>query len=754
MKKMEGERPHRSGSSSSELFICFTSRPSSSSNTSSMKISSKSILSPGRTDKLREGVTTLPSSLSRRLRSNGSMKGGQSSPMFPTGSKKKGCAFETPEPSSPKVTCIGQVRVKTKKQGKKMRTRSKRRGGDGSFRKTEQIQEGQMQQQQQQECLPNRNQRWVHLPLSICEALRAFGAEFNCFVPCGGRSSCSSSNAGMESEKGEKRAAVPAGGTPPTSSCGAVFAKWLMALQESEEGKRREIGGEMVGIVGAEDEEEKERVEEKKGEEKAEVEIEEEEEEVNVCIPPRNALLLMRCRSEPLRMSSLANRFWDSPAQKEEENEDRNEEEEDEDDDEEEHDYEEAVEEEQQMEGEAKQKEDETLEKAVSAEEHENTEEEEEEEYGEAQEQKEADEEEERVENGSSGVSLEEQEKPQEDDKGKEEAQLQKPEEEGEGEKEEEETQLHKTEEEEKETQLQKIEEEKENQLQKTEEVEKEIQLQKTEEEEETHLQKTKEEEQKESQLHKTEEGEEEEEEEREEKMVEERRSSCSTASVQLGKEEEGAEAVLEEERSTEEENEKTEVITVETTEAAAAALTAAESEEEKSTVEEKRKVEGREERERALQLPDCLLLMMCEPKLSMEVSRETWVCSTDFLRCRPDKGPAPPPPPPPLPLPPPEATGKRKEGAADDSKRVSTDSNPAHPPPANPAPQQPLSMATVIEQKLVNAVAYEPFVLTRCKSEPVRSSARLAPEACFWKSRKLPPHQPPLGVGAAGVGF
>ncbi|KAL8481571.1 hypothetical protein ACS0TY_027904 [Phlomoides rotata] len=31
--------------------------------------------------------------------------------------------------------------------------------------------------------------------------------------------------------------------------------------------------------------------------------------------------------------------------------------------------------------------------------------------------------------------------------------------------------------------------------------------------------------------------------------------------------------------------------------------------------------------------LPECLLLMMCEPKLSMVVSKEIWVCGTDFIR-------------------------------------------------------------------------------------------------------------------------
>jgi hypothetical protein len=60
-----------------------------------------------------------------------------------------------------------------------------------------------------------------------------------------------------------------------------------------------------------------------------------------------------------------------------------------------------------------------------------------------------------------------------------------------------------------------------------------------------------------------------------------------------------------------------------------------------------------------------------------------------------------------------------------------------------------------MIEQKLSGAKGCEPFVLTRCKSEPMRSASKLAPEACFWKNRKLEPHHPgTLGMGAAGVGF
>ncbi|XP_026453188.1 uncharacterized protein LOC113353924 [Papaver somniferum] len=273
---MESEKrsSHRSGS---EYFICFTAR-----NSSSMKISSKSIQSPGRhSGKFGESSASLSSSLSRRLRSNGSIK---RSPMFPTGSqKKKGSSLETTaaEPSSPKVTCIGQVRVKTKKQGQKFRRRSKRKG-DLSFRKTEQ------NHQQPQECLPHRNQRWVHLPLSICEALKTFGAEFNCLLPCTKSYSCLT---------GEKSDQKKRNGRQTTernnSSCRQVFANWVMTgLHENDQNEMNmdNNDNEMELVVSR-------REDEMKSETR------------------RND------RSEPFRNSALANRFWESPIQNKEEEE-------------------------------------------------------------------------------------------------------------------------------------------------------------------------------------------------------------------------------------------------------------------------------------------------------------------------------------------------------------------------------------------------------------------------------------------------
>ncbi|KAI3774968.1 hypothetical protein L1987_49534 [Smallanthus sonchifolius] len=128
--------------------------------------------------------------------------------------------------------------------------------------------------------------------------------------------------------------------------------------------------------------------------------------------------------------------------------------------------------------------------------------------------------------------------------------------------------------------------------------------------------------------------------------------------------------------------------------------------------------------------LPECLLMMIHEPKLSINVSKETWVCRTDFIK-RPSNRKPPPPP-------------------------IKTDGG------VPTVLQQParsscsLPMATVLEQKLANAVGYEPFVLTRCKSEPMKTAAsKLLPESCVWENRKLERlSRAAFGVGAAGLGF
>ena len=728
---METDKHHRTtsnNSSTSELFVCFTSRLSSS----SMKLSSKSILSPSRSRD--QPQISLSSSLSRRLKSNGSMKGGQASPMFPTGGKKRGCGFENPEPSSPKVTCIGQVRVKTKKQGKKMRSRSKRRG-EASFRRgggegtnpdlTRQNSQSLYQNHQslQQECLKHRNQRWVHLPLTICEALR----EFSCFFPC--RSSCMSN----EREKEEKGSLEGRGGVRSSGehsregSCGAAFARWLVAYQDGD-GKGREIEvmmehhDEMEMVMDDEEDGGREKggersysqrrhifedldidlVDEKIQEEfGGEVEEDEEKGRVSICVPPKNALLLMRCRSDPVKMAALANRFWESPIHKEQDQIEVEEhhqiedveqtQEEDSGDEDVEHEEEQGYNNEQSIdmeqveveepkqvvEVERVSQEDSIFESEIQASEENNEIESKiNQEVDEvANEEVEKDEEEDEVGNGNAN----------DDNNDKIEtfpcvlvdslhADLENPE---------------------------------------TEET----------------LQRENEEKQESSELSSS-------------------SSSSSPETFIASSEQENYEAEVEsatEEKVSTEEEEPTHQ----------------ESDPEKNltgSVERENGSKKDEKRERET-LPECLLLMMCEPKLSMEVSKETWVCSTDFIRWLPER-----------PTGKPAGVEKKVAVESSSSTKPKVKVKSAHPPLMQPPRSScclpvtgaGMSMATMIEQKLVGCSksrnGYEPFVLTRCKSEPMRSATKLAPEAsCFWNNRKLEPHPPPgtLGVGApAGVGF
>ncbi|KAJ6979680.1 hypothetical protein NC653_027737 [Populus alba x Populus x berolinensis] len=718
-----------------------------------MKLSSKSILSPGRHRD--SSQISLSNSLSRRLRSNGSMRGGQASPMFPTNGKKRGCAFENPEPSSPKVTCIGQVRVKTKKQGKKLRTRSKRRG-EVSFRRVDQNSntlEGSNnnhdlinnqflnQQQQQQEGLSHRNQRWVHFPVTICEALRAFGAEFNCFLPC--RSSCMAS----EKEKEENTAAAGSNNNG-SSSCGAVFARWLVAVQEGE-GKGKEI--ELV--VGEEEEEERderrsyrrhvfEDIEFKEEEghvfEGGNAGLQEEEARVSICIPPKNALLLMRCRSDPVKMAALANKFWESPAPQDEEDEEEDNEEGEKDRnlgaEENKSEVKASQEEEIKVEQEIiiEQKQDLTVsDKLVFCETIE-------ERHQIIQETEE------------SLVILEAGEDSQEirstDDNI--DGVLQ-------------EVNLVKQEEEESETP-------EVMSLQLTSSTQETVGL--CSDESSSHDQEIVDPAalmNNENEYKVVPENEEDNQEDRvfqaeQEQVVQGLSDDIEENSVSVRFEQEALQVAVQDSQDQEPESLSVAELQVqESEEENETELAEEEPEDRKTHVNGQTGVKSREGDNSQPLLPECLLLMMCEPKLSMEVSRETWVCSTDFIRWLPEHS----------------RPVNKTNGKDEPKKRVSIDIKPAQvynngnnsnslqqprrsscsypaKPPARCAGTE--SMSTMIEQKLVGAKAYEPFVLTRCKSEPMRSASKLAPEACFWKNRKLEPHRPAatLGVGAAGVGF
>lgn len=213
-----------------------------------MKLSAKPMSSPGRTDKF-------PPPLMRFLRSNvGSRSSGRlrSSPMFV---RRKNTAVETQEPTSPKVTCMGQVRVKRSSVASSRPGRARRTGA------------------------PNRKR---------CEWI----------------------------QKGFFCSDFP--GKIQAKSCSHVWRKWVPFFQAGfcrkahVEKDPPKIEPQFVdGIECFRSDEDEE--EEQEFERKAKVFAS------SSSSPPKNALLLTRCRSAPYRSSSLACRFWGSPTKVEEE---------------------------------------------------------------------------------------------------------------------------------------------------------------------------------------------------------------------------------------------------------------------------------------------------------------------------------------------------------------------------------------------------------------------------------------------------
>ncbi|GMJ03020.1 hypothetical protein like AT5G03110 [Hibiscus trionum] len=210
-----------------------------------MKVLSKPKSSPGRAEKY-------PPPLMRFLRSNvGSRSRGRSrkSPMF---LRKKNTAVETQEPSSPKVTCMGQVRVKRSKQtGAKPGGPTRRRHSRG-----------------------------------LCKWIR--DALFRHHFP--GK---------VKAKPGSRRY---------WKKWGTFFHIGCCRKPRSREDSSK-FGIKTEDYVQEEDEREAKIFASS-----------------SCSSPPKNALILMRCRSAPYRSSSLACRFWGSPLANQDENEEETEE--------------------------------------------------------------------------------------------------------------------------------------------------------------------------------------------------------------------------------------------------------------------------------------------------------------------------------------------------------------------------------------------------------------------------------------------
>ncbi|KAK4772968.1 hypothetical protein SAY87_027987 [Trapa incisa] len=252
-----------------------------------LSVSAKPISSPGRSEKF-------PPPLMRFLRSSvGSRSRGRSraSPMFfrkaMKGSSSSVAAESTQEPSSPKVTCMGQVRVgRSKKKGQPRRPR--RAGEDdrpGSSTRCTWFSRSLL-------CNCPGGRRWRRSRSRSRSNSRGWLRRVS--LPCVG-SDCSSFFPLVGRRRRRPKISKK---DPPTSK--EEMEQKFRNRSLSIESRGRHGGSELKGEEEEDDEEEM-------------VEAGAYVASSSPCSPPKNALLLTRCRSAPYRSSSLACRFWSSP---------------------------------------------------------------------------------------------------------------------------------------------------------------------------------------------------------------------------------------------------------------------------------------------------------------------------------------------------------------------------------------------------------------------------------------------------------
>ncbi|EHA8586840.1 hypothetical protein COCNU_scaffold001054G000030 [Cocos nucifera] len=241
------------GGSTTDLLVCFPSR-------AHLTLMPKPICSPSR--------LTEPS----KRHSSRSGNRGQASPLFKT--KSKHMSSEIAEPTSPKVTCAGQIKVRAKP----------RPSGTGDKDWLSVVEE--IEKLHKDRKKPN----WLEALgfkkefMHFLGALRGLRFDMRCFGSFHGSVDCTTDEEdGEEDEEEEEEKEVDSSGSRN------IFSKWFMVLEENQDpGCKKEVEDEEV-----EEEEEEEEEEERDGTF--------EDVAPPPSVPPPNALLLMRCRSAPAK---------------------------------------------------------------------------------------------------------------------------------------------------------------------------------------------------------------------------------------------------------------------------------------------------------------------------------------------------------------------------------------------------------------------------------------------------------------------
>ncbi|KAM7516805.1 hypothetical protein LguiA_006388 [Lonicera macranthoides] len=247
------------GASSTDLLVCFPSR-------AHLSLMPKPICSPSRPsepNKQRSHHHHHKRSFSRGGGSRGA--GGQASPML--WSKSRQVGSDISEPTSPKVTCAGQIKV---------RPRSGPRPGSCKNWRSVMEEIEKLHNERKQKRLS-----WVEAlgikkdAMQFLACLRNIRFDFRCFgsFPTSDIITSDDDEEDEDDEEEEKE----------DEASRTVFSKWFMVLQENQ-------GNGLVSKENSISVEENSRCDDVNN-----------NEEYTASAPPSNALLLMRCRSAPAK---------------------------------------------------------------------------------------------------------------------------------------------------------------------------------------------------------------------------------------------------------------------------------------------------------------------------------------------------------------------------------------------------------------------------------------------------------------------
>ncbi|KAG6484150.1 hypothetical protein ZIOFF_060945 [Zingiber officinale] len=202
---------------------------------------------------------------------------GHVSPLFKTKTKSMSSEEVIDEPTSPKVTCAGQIKVRSKSRPRPPPAEQK-----NWIAVVEEI-------ERMHEHRNKKAHHWLDAVslkkdvMHLVGALRGFRFNMRCFGAFHGAVDCTTDEEDGEEEEEEEDEKEEA---ESSTESGTVFSKWFMLLEENQR-------------IKLERETEEEEEEEEEGEE------EEKEEQnappTNSSVPPPNALMLMRCRSAPAK---------------------------------------------------------------------------------------------------------------------------------------------------------------------------------------------------------------------------------------------------------------------------------------------------------------------------------------------------------------------------------------------------------------------------------------------------------------------